>query len=149
MARRFAGFLVAALLFAIPVPLSQGFRHGWELAAGIMFRGSESFLAGLWLMNVIPFDQLLATLRRWGMPAILTAILALMYRFLFVLWSELETMALCAPRRNFNRGGILFRWRTGMHMVGMLLSAAMARSERVHGAMCSRGWDGQFRTLDE
>jgi cobalt/nickel transport system permease protein len=149
VARRVAGFLVLAFLFAVGIPLSQGFRGGWEIMAGIMFRGTESFLAGLWLVNVIPFDQLLATLRRSGVPAILLAILAFMYRFVFVLWDELDTMRTARRARAFDQAGAIFRWRTGASMIGMLLIRALERSERVYGAMCARGWDGTLRTLDE
>jgi cobalt/nickel transport system permease protein len=149
VARRVAGFLLLALMFGIAVPLSQGFRGGWEIMAGIVFRGTESFLAGLWLVNVIPFDQLLATLRRCGTPAILLAILAFMYRFVFVLWDELDTMRTARRARTFARSGALFRWKNAAQMIGMLLIRALGRSERVYGAMCARGWDGKLRTLDE
>jgi len=149
VARRLAGFLVLALMFAVSVPLSQGFRSGGEIGAGIVLRGTESFLSGLWLVNVIPFDQLLATLRRIGMPAILLAILAFMYRFLFVLWDELDTMRAARRARSFDGRGMLFRWRTAAQMIGMLLIRALGRSERVYGAMCARGWDGTLRTLDK
>ena len=57
VARRLAIFLGFALLFAVSVPLSQGFRGGWEIAQGILFRGVESFLSGLWLVSVVPFDR--------------------------------------------------------------------------------------------
>lgn len=147
--RRVAGFLLLAFPFALSIPLSQGFRGGWEIMAGILFRGTESFLAGLWLVNVIPFDQLLSTLRRSGMPAILIAILAFMYRFLFVLWDELDTMRVAKRARTFDRGGVIFRWQTATHLIGMLLIRSLGRSERVYGAMCARGWDGKLRTLDE
>ena len=149
VARRVGGFLLVALLFGIGVPLSQGFRGGWEIMAGIVLRGTESFLAGLWLVNVIPFDQLLTTLRRTGVPAILLAILAFMYRFVFVLWDELDTMRTARRARTFDRAGAIFRWKVGAHMIGMLLIRALERSERVYGAMCARGWDGKLRTLDE
>ncbi|HEV7999632.1 MAG TPA: energy-coupling factor transporter transmembrane component T [Planctomycetaceae bacterium] len=149
VARRLAIFLAFALLFAISVPLSQGFRGGWEIAEGILFRGVESFLAGLWLMSVVPFDRLLATLRRLHVPAILLAILAFMYRFLFVLWNELDTMREARRARTFNRAGLVFRWRNAAQMIGMLLIRSLGRSERVYGAMCARGWDGTLRTLDE
>ncbi len=149
VARRLGGFLVLALLFGIGVPLSQGFHGGWEIMAGIVFRSTESFLAGLWLVNVIPFDQLLVTLRRSGCPAILLAILAFMYRFVFVLWDELDTMRTARRARTFAKSGALFRWRNGVQMIGMLLIRALGRSERVYGAMCARGWDGKLRTLDE
>ena len=138
-----------AVLFAAGIPLSQGFHGGWEIMAGVVFRGTESFLAGLWLVNVIPFDQLLATLRRSGVPAILLAILAFMYRFVFVLWDELDTMRTARRARAFDRAGAFFRWRNGASMIGMLLIRALERSERVYGAMCARGWDGTLRTLDE
>jgi cobalt/nickel transport system permease protein len=147
--RRLAGFLLVAFLFAISVPLSQGFRGGGEIMAGMMFRGTESFLAGLWLVNVIPFDQLLSTLGRSGVPAILLAILAFMYRFLFVLWDELDTMRSARRARSFDRGGMFFRGRTGIQVIGMLLIRSMERSERVYGAMCARGWDGRLRTLND
>jgi cobalt/nickel transport system permease protein len=148
-ARRLGAFLAFAILFAISVPLSQGFRGGWEIAQGILFRGTESFLAGLWLMSVVPFDRLLATLRGLGVPAILLAILAFMYRFLFVLCNELDTMRAARRARTFDRAGIVFRWRVGAQMIGMLLIRSLGRSERVYGAMCARGWDGKLRTLDE
>lgn len=147
--RRLAGFLLVAFLFGIGVPFSQGFRGGWDILAGIIFRGTESFLAGLWLVNVIPFDQLLATLGRCGCPAILLAILAFMYRFIFVLWDELDTMRTARRARTFDRKTAIFRWKNGAHMIGMLLIRALGRSERVYGAMCARGWDGTVRTLDE
>jgi len=149
VARRLAIFLAFALLFAISVPLSQGFRGGWEMAVGILFRGVESFLAGLWLMSVVPFDRLLATLRRLHVPAILLAILAFMYRFVFVLWNELDTMRDARRARTFDRAGLIFRWRNSAQMIGMLLIRSLGRSERVYGAMCARGWDGTLRTLDE
>jgi cobalt/nickel transport system permease protein len=149
VARRLAGFLLLALMFGISVPLSQGFRSGWDIMAGIVFRGTESFLAGLWLVNVIPFDQLLATLRQSGVPAILLAILAFMYRFVFVLWDELGKMRTARHARTFDRAGAIFRWRNAAQMIGMLLIRALGRSERVYGAMCARGWDGKLRTLDE
>jgi cobalt/nickel transport system permease protein len=149
VAKRVAGFLLIALLFAISVPLSQGFRGGWEVMTAILLRGTESFIASLWLVNVIPFDQLLSSVRRSRAPAILLAILAFMYRFLFVLWDELDTMRTARHARTFDRGGPLFRWRNGVQMIGMLLIRALGRSERVYGAMCARGWDGKLRTLDE
>ena len=34
-------------------------------------------------------------------------------------------------------------------MIGMLLIRSLNRAERIHGAMCSRGWDGEVRWLDD
>jgi cobalt/nickel transport system permease protein len=149
VAVRLAIFLAFALLFAVSVPLSQGFSGGWEIAAGIVYRGAESFLSGLWLVSVVSFDRLLVALRKLHVPTILLAILAFMYRFLFVLWSELDTMRAARRARTFDRAGLVFRWRNAAQMIGMLLIRSLGRSERVYGAMCARGWDGTVRTLDE
>ncbi len=72
-----------------------------------------------------------------------------MYRFVFVLWDELDTMRTARSARTFAKRGALFRWRNSAQMIGMLLIRALGRSERVYGAMCARGWDGTLRTLDE
>jgi cobalt/nickel transport system permease protein len=116
--------------------------------AAILFRSTVAFLAVLWLVNVMPFDQLLVTLRRLWVPAILVAMLAFMYRYAFVLWDELDKMRTARRARTLGRAGIGFRWKTSAQLIGMLLIRAMDRAERVHGAMRARGWDGRVRTLD-
>lgn len=148
LAKRLAVFLPMVLMLSISMPLSQGFARGWEIMAAILIRSTLSFLAGLWLVNVMPFERLLATLRGLWVPEVLVAILAFMYRYLFVLWDELDKMRVARRARTFGEGSLRFRWKTSAQLIGMLLIRAMERAERVHGAMCARGWDGRVRTLD-
>jgi cobalt/nickel transport system permease protein len=148
LARRLLVFVPMVAIFAISVPLSQGFSSGWEIGVSILFRSTLSFLSLLWLVNVMPFDQLLLTLRRLRVPAVFVATLAFMYRYIFVLWDELEKMRMARRARTFGAGGFWLRWKTSAQLIGMLLIRAMERAERVHGAMCARGWDGEVRTLD-
>ena len=65
----------------------------------------------------------------------------------FVLWDELDKMRTARKARTFGAAGLWHRWKTSAQLIGMLLIRAMERAERVHGAMCSRGWDGRVRTL--
>lgn len=148
VARRLAIFIPMVLLLSISMPLSQGFTSGWEIMFSILIGSSVSFLAGLWLVNVMPFQQLLATLRRLWVPDVLIALLAFMYRYIFVLWDELDKMRVARRARTFGQTGLWFRWKVSAQLVGMLLIRAMSRAERVHGAMCARGWDGRVRTLE-
>ena len=97
----------------------------------------------------MPFEQLLVTLRRLKVPAVIVAILAFMYRYVFVIWDELDRMRLAWKTRSFGEGSLLFRWKTLARMLGMLLIRSLGRAERIHGAMRSRGWDGQVRWLDD
>ena len=151
------GYIVKRLLLFLPfigsmaisLPLSQGFDRGWDLMLTILFRGTLAFLVSLWLVNVMPFEQLLVTLRRFKVPAIVVAILAFMYRYVFVVWDELDSLRLARKTRSFGRGSLWFRWKTLAQMLGMLLIRSLNRAERIHGAMQARGWDGEVRWLEE
>jgi cobalt/nickel transport system permease protein len=149
LGRRLAIFLPMVLLFSLSVPLSQGFRAGWEIMAKMLLGSTLAFLTLLWLVNVMPFDQLLVTLRRLRVPDVFVATLAFMYRYTFVLWDELDKMRTARRARTFGAPGVGLRWKVSTQLIGMLLIRAMERAERVHGAMCARGWDGRVRTLDE
>ena len=149
LARRLAFFLPMVLILSISVPLAAGFERGWEIMWGILFRSSVAFLAVVWLVNVMPFDQLLVTLRRLRVPAVLVSMLAFMYRYSFVVWNELEKMQTARESRTFGRARLWSRWKTASQLVGMLLIRSLNRAERVHGAMRARGWDGRVRTLDD
>jgi cobalt/nickel transport system permease protein len=145
LVRRLSLFLPALGLFALSLPISQGFARGGEVAATIALRGLVSFLAMLWLVWVLPFPELLATLCRFRVPDLLVALLGFMHRFSFLLVEEMERMRRARESRAGGRGGLWFRWKTGAQLIGMLLIRSMRRSERVHSAMCARGWDGRLR----
>lgn len=147
--KRLLIFLPFVGSMAISLPLSQGLDRGWDLMLQIMFRGCLAFLVSLWLVNVMPFEQLLITLRRLKVPAVVVAILAFMYRYVFVVWDELDKMRTARKVRNFSGGSLWFRWKTLSQMIGMLLIRSLNRAERIHGAMLSRGWDGEVRWLDD
>jgi cobalt/nickel transport system permease protein len=135
-------------LLSLSIPMSQAFARGWDIMVSVFFRGTLAFCAALWLVNVMPFDQLLATLRALKVSDVLTAILAFMYRYSFVLWDELGKLRTARRARTLGRPGLVARWRSSAFLIGMLLIRAMGRAERVHGAMLARGWDGRVRTLD-
>jgi cobalt/nickel transport system permease protein len=149
LAKRLLIFLPFIFMMAISLPLSQGFSQGWGLALTILFRGLLAFSVSLWLVNVMPFEQLLITLRRWKCPVVVVAIMAFMYRYVFVVWSELDKLRVARKARAFGSASWWFRWMTLAQMVGMLLIRSLNRAERIHGAMQARGWDGEVRWLDD
>lgn len=146
--RRVGLFLPFLLSMAVSLPLSQGFERGWDVGLQVLFRGTLAFLVSLWLVNVMPFEQLLLTLRRWHVPALPVAILAFMHRYVFVVWDELDSLRLAWRTRSFGRARLWHRWRTLSQMLGVLLIRSINRSERIHGAMLARGWTGEIRSLD-
>ena len=148
LVRRMMLFLPLVAMIALAVPLSRGFVGGWETAIGIVIRSTVAFLAGLWLVSTTPFDRLLAGLSGLGMPRLFTAMLAFVFRYLFVLFDELARMRTAQRARTFGTRRAGTGWKGTVQLVGMLLVRALDRAERIHGAMCSRGWTGKTRSLE-
>ena len=149
LVKRLLIFFPFVLTMAISLPLSQGFERGWDLGLTVLFRGLLAFTVSLWLVNVMPFEQLLLTLRRWRCPVVVVAIMAFMYRYVFVVWSELDKLRVASRARAFGKTSLWFRWKTMAQLLGMLLIRSLNRSERIHGAMQARGWTGEVHWLDE
>jgi cobalt/nickel transport system permease protein len=146
--RRLMLFLPFVLCIAVAVPMSNGFSSGWDVAATVVMRSVLSFLAGLWLVNVTPFGSLLAGLRGLGMPRVFASMLAFMYRYVFVLFEELARMRTAQRARSFGPRPLWQEWKCTGYLLGGLLIRALTRAERIHDAMCARGWRGEFRSLD-
>lgn len=147
--RRLIWFVPAIGALALSFPLAHGLDSGWRPAVAIVARGTVAFFAALWLVNVMPFEQLLATLRRLRVPAVFIAMLSVMYRYIFVLWDELARMRTARRARSFGEQRLLESWQTSGQMIGTLVIRALDRSDRVHRAMSARGWDGHVRTLHQ
>lgn len=138
------GFL--AVLAAGRVAESSGLPR--QLAAlDLAARNSLAFAAMTTMAHATPWTDLLAAMRRLGMPAALASTLAFMYRYMFVLRDESARMATARRARSFGRRGPGFRALASL--IGVLLGRALDREERVFAAMTARGWDGTLRTLDD
>ena len=143
--RRLGLFLPLVGALALSVPLTQGFSAGWSIAILVLCRATLSFLAGLWLCRVMPFEELLLTLRQLYVPDVLTGCLAFMHRFLFVLWDELERMRTARQARHFGPRTLASRWTPASELIGMLSIRSLDRGLRIHRAMLARHWDGRYR----
>jgi cobalt/nickel transport system permease protein len=89
--------------------------------------------------NTAPFAKLLEALRRWRVPALLITLLALMYRYLFVLIDEMERMQRARTSRTFVRNRALL-WRSLAVIMSQLFIRSTVRAEKIFAAMCARGW---------
>jgi cobalt/nickel transport system permease protein len=146
--RRLTLLLPFVFMTTLAVPLASGFAGGWDTAAAVVMRAVVGFLAALWLVSTTPFDRLLAGLCRLGMPRLFARLLAFTHRYIDVLFDELARMKTAQRARTFRRHSAWRTWTSSTQLVGMLLIRALDRSERIHGAMVSRGWHGNMRTLD-
>lgn len=165
---RAVAVLPFSVLAAMWLPFSQ---HGQTLAlfggrmhlsiAGLwVFAGvtMKSFLgasAAIWLISTTPFSSLLCGLRKMGAPVIVVDLLAIAYRYLFVLVDEAMRLRRAARARGYRP-----RWLGQASLIGKLIGQLFVRSyeraERVYGAMIQRGFNGRmppsmplhFRVID-
>jgi len=105
----------------------------------IVAKATLCLLTVILLSNTTPFSDLLRVFRRLRIPALLITMLALMYRYLFVLAEESERMRRARACRTFasGRGGA---WKSLAAVVGRLFVRSTERAERIYAAMCARGW---------
>ena len=142
------GRLVKRLMIALPlvimvaagVPLSQGLAGGYAVAVQIAVRALLALGITLTLLATTPYEKLLAGLERLKVPRILVLVLAFMFRYMFVLASELGRMRQAKAARTYESSSWSEFQLLG-HFAGALFVRAFERAERVYAAMCARGWN--------
>jgi cobalt/nickel transport system permease protein len=148
---RWLGFVTLvsflAVMIAPGLPATAEYGFGAVLAA-ILIKNSLAFLMMLLLSEVTTWRDLLAAMRRLGVPMVLVATLQFMERYLHVLGDELGRMLTARRARSFRSGGTL-SWTLLTGVIATLLLRSFERAERVHDAMTARGWDGTIRTLED
>ena len=126
--------------FVIALAALMLFQSGGRLKfVSIVLKSTVSLLTMLLLSNTVPFNDLLRILRRAHVPAVIVTILALMYRYIFVLIDEMERLNRARQSRTFSSRR-RFTWYSLSLIIGQLFVRSTQRAERVFGAMSARGW---------
>jgi cobalt/nickel transport system permease protein len=137
-------FIGKRLLLLEPFVLGVGILmllrpDGVMVFFSIFVRSTLCLLTMILLSNTTPFAGLLHVFRGMGAPALLVTVLALMYRYLFVLIDEAERMQRARVSRTFTRGRTHL-WKLLATVVSQLFIRSTERAERIYSAMCARGW---------
>lgn len=151
-------------IFAIPGQAIGQFDFGpWHLVAtdaglvrflSIVVRSWLSVQMAILLTATTPFPDLIHALRHLRVPQVLVSIIALMYRYLFVLTDEALRLVRARQARSARKveksggGAILWRAHVTGNMAGQLFLRSYERSDRVYAAMLARGYDGHLLTLN-
>jgi cobalt/nickel transport system permease protein len=151
VAIRLAWFSLVLLPWALLIWLGQGLSGGGVPASTVLVKGMLAFSTLLLLINTTPYERLLAGLSRLGMPMLLVATMAAMYRYGWLLVDEMTRMRRARQARTFRPSRRLSAegLRRGSELIGMLMVRASQRAERVHGAMLARGYDGHARRFED
>jgi cobalt/nickel transport system permease protein len=121
---------------------------GFALFATVVVKAWLSVLVSGLLVATTPFPDLLKAMRSLRVPAVLTATISFMYRYLFVLVDEAMRLQTARAARSVGTGRTVW-WRARVlgGMIGSLFLRSYERSERIYAAMLSRGFAGEVRTL--
>lgn len=121
-------------------------RRGLEQATQIGARSFACTSCLLFILLTIPFTDLLQVLRQWRFPILLTELLLLMYRFVFLFLDIVSDLQLAQKAR----GGYRTRQRW-MYSVSLLGSQLLVRSLQHYRqfslALATRGFQGEFRVF--
>jgi cobalt/nickel transport system permease protein len=140
-----------------PSGLVQGALSGFTLTitdvglllfATVVVKAWLSIMASGLMVATTPFPDLLQGMRSLRVPAVLTATISFMYRYLFVLVDEAMRLQTARAARSVGTGRtVLWRARVLGGMIGSLFIRSYERSERIYAAMLARGFAGEVRTL--
>ncbi len=139
-------------IFEVPVGLFTltATGEGLEFFASVFIKSWASVTAAVLLTSTTPPLSLLSALRALKLPEILVAVVMLMYRYLFVLVEEAQSMLRARSARSArvgpgSGGSLIWRARSAGGMAGSLFIRTLDRSERIYMAMLARGYDGGIR----
>jgi len=121
---------------------------GWLTAASIAVKFTLGLLALTALTCTTPFALLLEAMRRTRVPRLLVMQLGFLYRYLFVLIDEGIRIRRGRDFRGARRARATRRLAAVGGIIGSLFVRTMERSERIHVAMCARGYRGEPHSLN-
>lgn len=115
---------------------------GWVSFLSIILRGLLSVQALIVLIGSTGYYRLCRNMQRLGVPAVFTAQLLFVYRYLYVLIEQAMAMQQARDARSFGRKSYPLKvWGT---LVGQLLLRTFDRAERIGRAMLARGFSGRI-----
>jgi cobalt/nickel transport system permease protein len=159
----FALAAVSAIFSPLGVPLAEWTLGPLKLIptdvglikfGSILLRSWLSVQAAILLVAVTRFPDMIHAFEHLRVPAVLTTIVAFLYRYLFVLTDEVMRLLRARQSRSATipgfRSGRTVVWRARItgNMAGQLFLRSYERSDRIYNAMLSRGYTGQLRTLN-
>jgi len=112
---------------------------GFAVFTRVLIKSTLCLATALLFSATTPYVDLLQTLKIWKVPSLLITMLALMYRYLFVLFDELGRMQRARTSRTFVHNRMLV-WHSMATIVAQLFIRSTERAERIYAAMCARGW---------
>ncbi len=118
--------------------------RGFNLAVVIALKASAIALLVEPLLATAPFSSSVQAMARLGLPETICQMLLLAHRYIYVFQHEAQRMHRGMRVRGFRKRFDLETLRILGNFLGMLLVRSFERTQRVHDAMLSRGYNGKL-----
>ncbi|KZX15496.1 nickel transport protein NikQ [Methanobrevibacter cuticularis] len=150
----FGGFLAVfqpfikpgAILYTLPLGLTityDGVLFGVLLISRLIVCLSAIVL----LSSVTPIETIVNSMRKLGFPKIMSMILSMTIRYLFVFYDELDTIRKAQKSRSFSiwnkKTSYFWRLKQVGYTIMMLFLKSFEKGEKVYYSMLSRGYTGE------
>jgi cobalt/nickel transport system permease protein len=140
-------YIAGRTLLLLPFILLASLAAPWKGYFGfgaLLVRAILCLILLILLTNTTRFAELLRGMRKLGCPQILAMNLSFLYRYLFVLTEEAMRMKQARDCRRTASAPFKEELKLLSSMLGTLLIRSFERAERMHSAMLSRGYSGDF-----
>jgi cobalt/nickel transport system permease protein len=158
--RRLGGVALALLFFLAWLPFTYpeaGTRWrlgvisispaGLVLALLLLLKALTLILLVLTLVATAPLQKTCAAAHALRVPGVLVHLVLLTHRFVFLAAEEFSRLRTALRVRGFRSRANRHSYHTIGQVTGTLLVRSHDRAERVAQAMCCRGFDGRYRSL--
>ncbi len=137
-------FVDFTVLYTLPLGLEIT-REGMMFGANLFAKFLVSITAIILLSSTTSMSELVASLRRLGMPKELALLFTMMARYLFVFWNMLGRIRTAQKTRCFDIWNKRVARRWTLEQVGYTISSLFIRSyeqgERTYQSMLCRGYN--------
>lgn len=118
-------------------------HHGLESALVILARTLATTSCLYFIMLTVPFVEISEAMRGAGFPKILTELLLLIYRFIFMFLEAISELIIAQKSRNGYQN-----WRCCLRSLGMLIAELLSRTiQHYHQfslGLAARGFNGEL-----
>jgi cobalt/nickel transport system permease protein len=128
-------------------PFTCSAARGWVRCFTILGKFIITMLALIALVSTTRFNDLLAGLRKLGLPRILIIQLGFLYRYIFLIIDRAQHMLRSRAGRKTRNLGLRTELKLAAAMLGSLLIRSIDDAEHIDIAMRARGFDGNWRTI--
>ena len=120
---------------------------GFRLALLIVVKAVAIVLTSYIMFTSARFVDSMTALKHLKCPAVFVQMLLFTYRYIFVFIDEMRRMDTAMKARGFIKKADSYTLKVLGNFVGTLLIRSFERTERIYKAMLSKGYQGEFHSM--